>query len=406
MVKDYTTHKKASKYINYLLIGYAFCLPFSKAGVNIFETLALLLWLIDTNWKIKWEQYKNNLLITVILLFILFSFLSIFIFGSSDIPYALSYIGKYRHFLIILVIYSYFDLKFIKYLFTAFLSGMLISEIISYGIFFEWWHYKNISPTDPSPFMSHTDYSIYLAFTSIILLINAIFEKGTKQKIPYILFFITVTANLFINGGRTGQVTFFTIIVLSIFLSIKNKIKAITMTLMLTVSIFTLAYYTSPNFQHRFSQAKDDISKMIYKKDFHGDFATRVSLWIIGADQISNNLFVGSGIGNEMRPLKLYTKKHGFDYNNLKTLADHHNTFITIGIQLGIAGLILIFLIFYSIFRLKFNNFKYQILNYTFLLAFVMWSFGGITFHTMNPMVFFALWAGIFNKIALHPLKQ
>ena len=29
-----------------------------------------------------------------------------------------------------------------------------------------------------------------------------------------------------------------------------------------------------------------------------------------------------------------------------------------------------------------------------------MWSLGNTTFHTMNPMIFFALLAGLFNKLS------
>ena len=49
------------KSINYFLVFYAFCLPFSKAGVNIFETLILFSWILQGNWKHKLYLYKYSL---------------------------------------------------------------------------------------------------------------------------------------------------------------------------------------------------------------------------------------------------------------------------------------------------------------------------------------------------------
>ena len=50
------------KYITYLLIAYAFAFPISKAATNLFEILAISLWLVEGNWKEKLNLYKKNLL--------------------------------------------------------------------------------------------------------------------------------------------------------------------------------------------------------------------------------------------------------------------------------------------------------------------------------------------------------
>ncbi len=394
--------KKFKININYLFMLYAFCLPISKAGVSIFAGLILLYWLFSNNWKYKWLTYKNNLLSITILIFIGFSALSLTLFGYSDLSYALDYISKYWHFLIILVIYSLFDIKYLNKVLSVFLLGMFISEITSYGIFFQWWNYNNISSTDPAPFMNHTDYSAYLAFTSILLLLNAIYEKIIFKKLLYIIFFITVTANLFINGGRTGQVIFLVIIFISFIMSFKNKFKAIILAAIVLTSILITAYIISPNFTARMDYTKHEITKMIYDKNFDGAFARRVALWKVGIDKFSDNIFIGSGIGNEMQGIKQYAKKNSFNPDNFPTIpnSDHHNTFITIAVQQGLLGLMILIVIFYSIFNLHFKSLKIQILNYTFITTFFMWSMGGITFHTMDPMIFFAFFAGLFNKIA------
>ena len=392
-----------NKYINYALIGYAFCLPISKAGVNFFEIGMLLLWILQGNWQSKFLLYKKNLLIIGIFLLIAWSLLSVF--WGSDVKFALNYVAKYRHFLIILVIYSSLQKEYVHKIFSGFLLGMFLSEIISYGIFLEFWHYKNVSPSDPTPFMSHTDYSIYLAFTSILLITRFLDKNETniKLKIGYLLFFLSSTTNLFVNGGRTGQVTFIVLIFTSFIMSFQSKLKATIVSLILIVVIFTLAFNFSPNFHNRFNQGQTEIINLYDDNDYRGSFSTRLLLWKVGLLSFKDHFLIGTGIGNDMKGANLYAEKLGVSADkkwNLSEYGDHHNTFITLAVQLGIFGLAIIILIFYALFRLRFESYYYKILNITFIVGFFLWSFGGITFHTMNPMVFFALFAGLFNKIS------
>jgi O-antigen ligase len=111
--------KNINLYINYFLVGYAFCLPISKAGTNFFEISILLMWLYEGNWKYKLSQYKENPLIVAFALFLGYSLVSVF--WASSISYGLDYISKYRHFLMIPVIYTSLDKQYIKHIFSAFI---------------------------------------------------------------------------------------------------------------------------------------------------------------------------------------------------------------------------------------------------------------------------------------------
>jgi len=389
------------KYINYLLIGYAFSLPLSKASTNIFETLILLLWIFQGNWRYKYELYKSNLVIVSISLLIIAYAISIP--WASNTEFALNYIAKFRHFLIILAIYSSLNTQFIKHIFSGFLTGMFLSEIMSYGIFFELWHYKDVLPSDPSPFMSHVDYSVYLAFTSVLLL-TRVLEKGVytlSVKLAYVLFFISATSNLFINGGRTGQVTLIVLIYITILHSFEHKIKAFIASTLLLTTIFTLAYSFSPNFKDRFEQGSQGVYNMIYHNEYQSDgFNQRVALWIIGIDNFKDHFFLGNGLGNDTKEIRYYAQKRGFDPEFFSQFGDNHNMLLIVALQIGIIGLLIMILIFYSILSLKFNDNLHKILNLTFIVGFFLWSMGNTTFHTMNPMVFFALFTGLFNVLS------
>lgn len=387
--------------INYLLVVYALCLPISKAGVNLFETLIILTWILQGNWREKYILYKSNPLIIALLSFILLHIISIPL--ASSTYFAMDYILKYKHLLIILPIYSSLNKKFIQYIFSAFLIGIFISEIVSYGIFFEVWNYNNTSPLDPSPFMSRVDYSVYLSFASVLLLIRFLNTNyaNLKIKIIYFLFFISATVNLFINSGRTGQLTFAIMIFISIFIHLENKLKAFFLSTLLLFTVFTTAYISSSNFKSRLNQTVHAFELMIKDNNYKSDgVVQRISLWIVGFDNFKDNYIYGKGIGNSTKDTLYYAQKRGFDSEFLSNFGDNHNMFLIVSLQFGILGLLLIIYMFYTIYKLKFNSEIYKILNLTFIISFSLWSFGNTTLHTMNPMVFFALFAGIFNTIS------
>ncbi|QOP43172.1 O-antigen ligase family protein [Sulfurimonas sediminis] len=385
------------KYISLILIAYAFSFPISKAATNLFEMLAILLWIIEGNWKEKFELYKHNLLSIAIALLIGFSLLSILWHGNAEIT--LKYVAKYRHLLIIFVFYSSFDKKYTSHILSAFLLSMFISEIMSYAIFFEVIHYKNISPTDPSPFMSHMTYSTILAFTISILLIKLFYEKNLKYKSFYILFFLTATTNLFINGGRTGQIIFISLIFFTIFSSMKNKIKAFISSFIILLITFSLAYSFSKNFGNRTHQLYTDFNNVVAYNNYTGSGGSRVALTIIGVDTFLNHPLLGTGLAYNMHNITLYAKAHNFNVQQMSRFADYHSTFLTLSTQLGIVGLLISLLIIYVLLTFKIKNIEYKLMSFLFGLSFIIFSFTHNTFHTMNPMIFFALFAGLFNTI-------
>lgn len=391
-------------YINYALIAYAFMIPISKAGTVFFELLLILLWFLEGNFKKKFTQYKSNYLILSLAMLFLYSI--IILFWKSDLYIGLDYIKKYWHFSVIFIIFTSLNEKYIKHIFSAFIFSMFISEIISYGMFFELLDYTNptyhgASKTFPTPFLTHLDYSVYLSFTIIVLFYKLLSKTDIQNKVIYAFFALSMTTNLFINSGRTGQVIFIISLILVFTNSFQNKFKGLFLSILMVFSILSVAYNFSPNFHNRTNTVINDISNMINEHNFKGSITIRASFWVMGIDELTNKFSFGSGIGNEMSNVPYYADKHGFDKKFLmEGYVDHHNMFITYGIQLGQIGLLLFLLVFVSLFRLKFSSPQLQGLNLVFIITFILWSSLGSTFHLMDAMTFFALFAGLLNKIS------
>ena len=391
-----------NKYINYSILGFALSLSISKAGTVFFSILMILLWLFEGKFRKKLNSLKESKFILFMLLLLLLSTISVI--WSPDKVYAIDFMRKYWHFLVIPIIFTSLKNEYINMSITYFLVGIFISVVFSYGIFFELIEYKNFTSSNPMPFMDRMNYSTYLAFASLILFNKFFFEEEVKYKILYALYFLLTTSSLFLNGGRTGQVIFVFTIFLVGFLNIRRKLLAFILMLVLSSSILSVAYTISPNFHDRINIGIMDI-KNIANGDFTESFGQRVSLWIIGANIFADNTLIGTGIGNELDGFKYYANKYDFViYNkegyNTVGFVDFHSSFIQYSVQLGCLGLILYIGIFYTLLMLKFKNKMYQNLNIIFVVTFILHSTVFFSFHLIHPMVLFALFASVLSVIS------
>jgi O-antigen ligase len=392
-----------NKWTNYFFIAFAFSIPISKALDSLFTALIIISWLLEGNFYNKLQTIKQDRLSLIFLFLIFFSIFSLL--WSPNLAYAIKFITiKYWHFLAIPIMLTSFKTKYIKYVLNAFLLSMLISEIVSYGIFFEIWTYKNVPSWDPSPFMNHTDYSTFLSFALIIILTKLATVQELSWRIFYSLYFITGLSNLFINGGRTGQVTFIvTIFIMTIFY-FKLSIKQITGVILSLITLLVLAYNISPNFHDRVNQVQTDLTNVYEKNEFSGSLSIRIALWTIGTETFLDNPIIGTGIGGETKKINEYSLRHGF--HDLTTYTDYHNTFIQYAVQLGIIGLLIPVFVFYTLFTLKFKTEQYKILTVAFSTIYMMHAMGGFSFHILDSLVFLCTFGSLFNAISYLERKE
>jgi len=391
-----------NQYLNYFILLYAFCLPISIAGVSFATIMLILLWFLQKDFKNKFEEIKSSYFIIAIVIFILYSLVSAS--WSSDKIFALEYVKKYYHFLIIPIIFTSLKKEYINKIFSAFLLGMIISEITSYGIFFEIWTKEGVSSSDPSPFMDHSNYSTYLAFTAFILFYKIIYSDELKWKISYGIFFLLSTRNLFLNGGRTGQFFFLITLLLVGFISFKNKIRSTFLLLFLVSSIFLAAYSFSPVFKDRFDYFIHDIEQMVYQKDFSNSFSLRYALWMTGLEASKKDFIIGTGIGNEVENIDIGIEKYSIpDYFISENYIDFHNFFVQYLVQLG---LVMILLIFYFLITIRIKNKMYNNLLYIFAILYILHSMTGNSFHISASMILFVLFSSVFIAIGKYDTEK
>ena len=354
-----------------LIYLYALIFPISGALSNIILGLLIILSIIENHFKEKLNIIKNNKLVWIIYAIPFLIFISTLFsptssngfFMNSGIDNEYEFIFKHfiwLNFLFLILITSNFD---IQQTIKMFLIGMFFSEIISYSIFFhiiDLNYFKNLglltqksSYNDPSPFMHHSFYSIYLA-VSIILILDNLDKFKNIYKLISIIFLLSATTNLFLNGGRVGQIAFFIGIILYIYKKFGN-IKIISITTLILFLIFITAFNFSPIFKSRINLAYDDINKVISEKNFGSSWGQRIAADITTIKIMIHNpkyIIFGFGAGNAK---EIFFKKGKENApNEIKYLNGYshlHNQFLQLWVDGSIISLILIILFFYFLYK-------------------------------------------------------
>lgn len=342
----------------YSALAFAFTLPLSRAAVSFFILWFVVLFLIRRDYHTAWEQIKSNRLFHAMGAF--FALLTLSILWSEDKSEAIHQIRLYSYWIIIPILAISLKREWLPNIITAFLGGMFISEIVAYGIYFEWWTYKNSTPDYPSPFMFHIHYSIFLATTAIILLSRLLSNRYTwRSKLPMMIFFITSTGNLMISTGRTGQLALLVAMVVAVIIHYRLTLKSLVIVSLLSSTLFVGAYSTIDLFQKRFDQAISDV-KNFQEGNFDTSWGLRAAFWIVTYDILHEHPLLGAGAGDYRiaATQALRTYDHGFSKETIAWCSDthFHNQYLMILAQIGLVGFILMIWMFIELFRLKISD--------------------------------------------------
>lgn len=391
-----TTKRKLdfTMYLNYVALAYAFILPLSRAGITFFTILMIILWVLEGNFKEKFAMLIRNKMVQVLALFILYNILSLL--WAEELYWASKYILRYWHIILVFVLYTSIKKEFIFKIFSAFILGMFISEILSYGIFFDLLHIGHATPENPSPFMHHIEYSIFLAFTAVVLLGYIFYEESRLKKLMYLFFFLTMSGNLFLNAGRTGQIAFLFGLFVLLMMHFKNKVKAFFSFVVLAIFMLTTAFNVSHTFHDRVYQGKADLVSVIENKDYCTSWGSRVAAYIVAKDIIVADPIIGLGAIDNMNAFHHLIEYKYPEMRCLHTGFKHfHNQLLQIITQLGVVGLIIFLSIFYQMYKIPLQAQYFRTIRNVYL-AVILFSFiPEVVFPHQFSMTLFALLVGL-----------
>lgn len=350
------------KTYQYLLIALGFFMPLTVSLANLIIVTIVLLWLFSGDYKKKYIEIKNSKLMIASIVFYCLHLVGML--WTEDFQWGFHMLHKMWYFLLLWpVLFTIVNKQYTKYYIYAFLLAIAFTEVLSYLIWFEIIPpFKNAQDfSNPTPFMSHISYNPFLAFAIYLVIHQILFNEKLKKPILglYGFFSVAMICNMFITGGRAGQVVFFVmIIILTIQYFKEQRFKALIAILILLPGIFITAYQTSTLFNQRVNLAINEIvnydrENVAINQVVNSSVGVRILFVINSWEIIKENTILGVGTGD----FPSEYKKISLQKSPMAPYATNpHNMYVLILVELGIVGLLSMLSIMYYQIKLSFRE--------------------------------------------------
>ena len=391
------------------IILFTFFLSFDSNINQLILKIMFPLWLLSLNFKKIVYFFRNEQLFFIIIIFSLWILITCLI----TLNFEYSFERYLKYFLVpVVIISTSIKKENINYIISAFLLGMFINEIVSYGIYFEIIKSQIFgfdivgNKHNPVPFLpSYMEYTLFLSL-SIILSIFSFFNVNKKIiKIILSIFILTMVTNLFLTTGRTGQFTLLGALIILSIIYFRHNYKYILLSFITIFIIFIMAFFLSNNTNERIKKAYSDIVNVINNKDYNTSLGVRLSSYILIPKIIENekfNILYGTGYSNLNEVIhQIHIKEFGDD-SIFKIQEGHlHNSYITIFAGTGIIGFILFMLIWYKIFKIEIKDMYINYVRYSFLFILFLGGFTENMFRQKEVMMLGAIFISIIIYVAI-----
>ena len=399
---------KKNLVLNFTILGLIFVAPLSTAFTNIFVGLLILLWIIENNFKEKFNKIKNidKSLLFFILIYIL-EFISLLWsnniysggYWSGYYNNAIDFLFRHEFFylIVIFVIYTSFKKEWSEKAINTFIYVMLISEIVSYGIIFNLWTTHKGTITNPSPFLNHSAYSALLAWTIFLLIEKGLNSTKKLEKTIYFLFSITATLNLLLNTGRTGQLIFIFLLVFYIIEKFSFKLKTLFFSFVLISSFIIGNYFLNPTFKYRVDAAYNDIN-LIVQRNYASSWGGRYLSILLSKKCLEENPILGYGFADAKKEvfseLKHFDKKSA-DFYKKSLNCDMHNQYLQFFNEIGLIGILFLIMTFYFYFKINFNK-NIRLIAHLFMIDYIIMFATGTFLRMESTFILFIIFTTIF----------
>ena len=381
------------KTYHFLLVALAFLFPLTVFGANLVIVIICIVWIFSGRYKSKFFEIFNNKLMVASILF--FCVHLIGLAWTDDLKWGLHIVHKMWYFIgLFPILYTIVRKEYISVYVSSFLLAIAFTEVFSYLVWFELIEpFKNATVSNPTPFMSHISYNPILAFAIYLVLHEIFFNKKITNLVfaLYSFFAISMTINMFITGGRAGQVMYFAMLAIIIFQFFNTqKIKALFLISFLIPGIFFTAYTTSDLFQERVDAAVKN--SLFYSENKASSVGLRITFALNSWEAIKKNPIIGVGTGDF--PIE-YKKINKINTPGLPNTTNPHNMYVLVAMNLGALGIISMLSIFYYQIKLSFNSSNKFIrdvgITLPLLFLVIMWSDSYLLGHYTTLMfVFFS----------------
>ncbi len=392
------TGRRVNTYLNILVLVLLFSIPLYRKWAGLAAPLVTVLWFFEGRFKAKLEVLRHHALTLAVLAFIGLHLLSIA--WSSDPGAALDYVSKFRYLLLVPVIAGSLRGPFRRLALPALATGTILAVLLEGAVFLGVIRFRQAYPGNPSPTMSHLDFSIVLAVAALLALNHGILAAGSwRQRSIWFAAAAVITGGLLVNIGRSGQVAFAgTLLILVPIYLARRPARAVTAGLLAVLLGLALTYAAIPGLHRRLETGASDLRRALVEHQYHGNLGKRVAGIIVALDLIREHPILGAGPVDNMTGFR-----HLLDtrYKDLKSAVywfPHlHNQYLQTASEVGLVGAAVLLGMFACLvwgpYTDREDRVAAVILAGVFLLGFV----GDPYLHKQLPLTLFATVAGVIS---------
>lgn len=332
--------QKATAASSPLLVLFAFALPLSTSVTSILAILLILIWMAGGSLRKKFTEIFHNPLAIAVLVYIGLHVLGLL--WSEDLNWGIDILLKQWKLFLFPVFLTLVKKDHTKYYLAAFVAAIVIQAAKAYLV---WLGVIALSPgsTFTTEGTSHVVYNPMLALAIYIILQNLLFAKNRPllKTLKWSLFFF-LFCNMFITVGRTGQVAFFVLLIVTLFQYFQTRsTKKLIMALLLLPLLITAIYQVSPTFRTRITTAITEV------QNFRSGEITSMGcrLWFCTntLELLRKNWLTGTGTGDFPNE---YAKINKARSPGMPDTDNPHNQYLLVTSLFGIAGLLSLLSIF------------------------------------------------------------
>jgi len=299
----------------------------------------------------------------------------------------------------------------------AFVIGMMLAELyVYYNIFSIWEDYLKGSYGDFLLPKSHITYNPFLAI-SVGLLLTTLLAGQYKniRLIVAIIFLITMVANMFMTGGRAGQVGFIFIWLAISYYYLRHNASGLYGMVISLVFVLVIAWNTSPVFKARALKAVNDVSQ--YEETVNNAIKT---------SKKNTETSVGLRLHWNEHSLKLFKESPIYGYgtgsfeNTFNNYAENsselvfktsnpHSNHMLILVQFGIVGFLIYLNMFYQQIRaanMMPRDYEFRAMAFVLPFFFILISFYDSYIWGHHTQALFAYLTAIFYRSDMNELRE
>ena len=325
-------------------LGLCFLVPLSAAGISVGFGLLAILWLLQGRFRMKWAEIVGNPLYLTVLAF--------FLLHGLGLLWTNQPVNGFKSWMIFLIpVWATVVSREVAHKgIYAFVAGMMVAEA---GVYYKLWrnweaYIQGGYSNDFFLAMGHISYNPMLALTIAFLLSVLMAHRLRGWRLALSLFFIlAMTANMFLTGGRAGQVA---LLFAGGFLAVyyfRRRPLHLVVTSMVIGAIFWGGYQLSPVFQQRIDRAVFELKT--YQENADTSVGQRLTFAENSLALFKESPWIGHGTGSFAAA---YARINQVRSPEMAPTSNPHNYHSLILVQFGALGMLLYLLIYYQQLRL------------------------------------------------------